>query len=286
MKKTEWLNVKISPEKFEKMKIFLEDSSINTVCESADCPNIGECFSKKTATFMIMGNICTRGCRYCSVPKGKPYPLDKDEPKKIANAVEKLGLKYVVITSVTRDDVEDGGAIHFANTIKEIKKLSENIKVEILVSDFLGNEKAIKTVIDSNPDVCGHNIETIPRLYKKIRPKADYKRSLNILKKAKEINKSLITKSGIMVGLGESEKEVIEVMHNLRDVDCDIMTIGQYLRPSKKHVEVAEYIKPQQFKKYEEMAYIMGFKYVASQPLVRSSYHAEEAYFELKKKEG
>lgn len=286
MKKTEWLNVKISPEKFEKMKIFLEDSSINTVCKSADCPNIGECFSKKTATFMIMGNICTRGCRYCSVPKGKPYPLDKDEPKKIANAVEKLGLKYVVITSVTRDDVEDGGAIHFANTIKEIKKLSENIKVEILVSDFLGNEKAIKIVIDSNPDVFGHNIETIPRLYKKIRPKADYKRSLNILKKAKEINKSLITKSGIMVGLGESEKEVIEVMHNLRDVDCDIMTIGQYLRPSKKHVEVAEYIKPQQFKKYEEMAYIMGFKYVASQPLVRSSYHAEEAYFELKKKEG
>lgn len=286
MKKTEWLNVKISPEKFEKMKIFLEDSSINTVCESADCPNIGECFSKKTATFMIMGNICTRGCRYCSVPKGKPYPLDKDEPKKIANAVEKLGLKYVVITSVTRDDVEDGGAIHFANTIKEIKKLSENIKVEILVSDFLGNEKAIKIVIDSNPDVFGHNIETIPRLYKKIRPKADYKRSLNILKKAKEINNSLITKSGIMVGLGESEKEVIEVMHNLRDVDCDIMTIGQYLRPSKKHVEVAEYIKPQQFKKYEEMAYIMGFKYVASQPLVRSSYHAKEAYFELKKKEG
>jgi len=282
MKNAEWLKVSISTEKFEEIRDFIEDYSLNTVCQSADCPNIGECFAKKTATFMIMGNICTRGCRYCSVPKGKPSPLDKDEPKRLAQAVEKLGLKFAVVTSVTRDDLPDGGAYHFAQVINEIKKLPGNVKVEVLVPDFLGEEKSIKIVAEASPEVFGHNIETIPEFYSRIRPKAIYKRSLDVLRKAKEINPSLVTKSGIMLGFGEQEEDVVKVMKDLREVDCDIMTLGQYLRPSTKQVEVVEYVTPEKFKGYEEIGYSLGFKFVASGPLVRSSYRAEEAYLKAK----
>ncbi|MDI6602426.1 MAG: lipoyl synthase [Thermoanaerobacteraceae bacterium] len=275
MQKPDWLKVRVSSEELEKMQVFLSDMSLNTVCQSADCPNIGECFAKRTATFMIMGNICTRGCRFCAVDKGHPLPLDEDEPRRVAEAARKLGLRHAVVTCVTRDDIPDGGAEHFAKTINELRKIS-GLTVEVLVSDFMGNEESIKTVVMARPDVINHNIETVPRLYSKVRPKADYQRSLNLLKRVKELDDNILTKSGIMVGLGELEDEVVEVMQDLRDINCDMMTIGQYLRPSEKHIEVAEYVTPEQFKRYREIGYQMGFKYIASGPLVRSSYHAGE----------
>jgi lipoic acid synthetase len=275
MKTPDWLKVRVSSEELEKMQIFLHDMSLNTVCQSANCPNIGECFANKTATFMIMGNVCTRGCRFCAVEKGHPLPLDEDEPRRVAEATRKLRLRHVVVTCVTRDDIPDGGAQHFANTIHELQKIP-GLTVEVLVSDFMGNEKSIRTVAMAKPNVINHNIETVPRLYHKVRPKADYQRSLNLLKKAKELDDNIATKSGIMVGLGELEDEVIEVMQDLRDINCDMMTIGQYLRPTEKHLEVEEYVTPEQFEKYKEIGYQMGFKYIASGPLVRSSYHAEE----------
>lgn len=275
MQKPEWLKVKISHDELKLMQNFLKDMSLNTVCQSADCPNIGECFAKKTATFMIMGNICTRGCRFCAVSKGQPEPLDEDEPKRVAEAAEKLGLKHVVVTCVTRDDLSDGGASHFAKTIDELKKIP-GLTVEVLVSDFRGNEESIKTVVKARPEIINHNVETVPRLYPKVRPQASYDRSLSLLKRVKELDEKIHTKSGIMVGLGETEDEVINVMKDLRKVNCDMMTIGQYLRPSKKHIEVAEYIIPEQFERYKEIGYNLGFKYIASGPLVRSSYHASE----------
>ncbi|WP_029688522.1 lipoyl synthase [Thermoanaerobacter sp. A7A] len=275
MQKPEWLKVRLLNEDLNRMEAFLKSMSLNTVCQSANCPNMGECFARKTATFMIMGNICTRNCRFCAVEKGHPQPLDEDEPRRIAEAAQKLGLKHVVVTCVTRDDLPDGGASHFAKTIYELKKLP-GVTVEVLVSDFMGKEESIAQVVEAKPDIINHNVETVPRLYPNVRPKADYLRSLNLLKKSKELDPYILTKSGIMVGLGETEEEVIQVMKDLRSVDCDMMTIGQYLRPSAKHIEVAEYVTPQQFKRYEEIGYELGFKYVASGPLVRSSYHADE----------
>ncbi|ABY93308.1 lipoyl synthase [Thermoanaerobacter brockii subsp. lactiethylicus] len=275
MQKPEWLKVRLLNEDLNRMEAFLKSMSLNTVCQSANCPNMGECFARKTATFMIMGNICTRNCRFCAVEKGHPQPLDEDEPRRIAEAAQKLGLKHVVVTCVTRDDLPDGGASHFAKTIYELKKLP-GVTVEVLVSDFMGKEESIAQVVEAKPDIINHNIETVPRLYPNVRPKADYLRSLNLLKKSKELDPYILTKSGIMVGLGETEEEVIQVMKDLRSVDCDMMTIGQYLRPSAKHIEVAEYVIPQQFKRYEEIGYELGFKYVASGPLVRSSYYADE----------
>ncbi|HHY80947.1 MAG TPA: lipoyl synthase [Thermoanaerobacter sp.] len=275
MQKPEWLKVRLLNEDLNRMEAFLKSMSLNTVCQSANCPNMGECFARKTATFMIMGNICTRNCRFCAVEKGHPQPLDEDEPRRVAEAAQKLGLKHVVVTCVTRDDLPDGGASHFAKTIYELKKLP-GVTVEVLVSDFMGKEESIAKVVEAKPDIINHNIETVPRLYSKVRPKADYSRSLNLLKKSKELDPYILTKSGIMVGLGETEEEVIQVMKDLRSVDCDMMTIGQYLRPSAKHIEVAEYVTPQQFERYEEIGYELGFKYVASGPLVRSSYHADE----------
>lgn len=275
-KKPEWLKVRISQEELRMMEKFLKDMSLNTVCQSARCPNMGECFAKKTATFMIMGNVCTRGCRFCAVEKGDPLPLDEDEPRRVARAARELGLKHVVVTCVTRDDIPDGGASHFARTVRELKKIP-GITVEVLVSDFMGKEESIETVVRAEPEVINHNVETVPRLYPKVRPQADYNRSLHLLKKVKEFNEHIYTKSGIMVGLGETEEEVIEVMKDLRRVNCDMMTIGQYLRPSKKHIEIAEYVTPDQFERYREIGYEMGFKYIASGPLVRSSYHASEA---------
>ncbi|MGB9780026.1 lipoyl synthase [Caldanaerobacter sp.] len=274
MRKPEWLKVRILSEDLNRMEAFLKNMGLNTVCQSANCPNMGECFARRTATFMIMGNICTRNCRFCAVEKGHPQPLDEEEPGRVAEAARRLGLKHVVVTSVTRDDLPDGGASHFAKTIYELKKLP-GVTVEVLVPDFMGNEEAIRTVVEAKPDVINHNVETVPRLYSRVRPKADYIRSLNLLKKVKELDPLILTKSGIMVGLGETEEEVIEVMKDLRDIDCDMMTIGQYLRPSHKHIEVAEYVTPEQFKRYEEIGYKLGFKHVASGPLVRSSYHAD-----------
>ncbi|MCR4431506.1 MAG: lipoyl synthase [Tepidanaerobacteraceae bacterium] len=275
MQKPEWLKVKISHDELKLMQNFLKDMSLNTVCQSADCPNIGECFAKKTATFMIMGKICTRRCRFCAVSKGQPEPLDEDEPKRVAEAAERLGLKHVVVTCVTRDDISDGGASHFAKTIDELKKIP-GLAVEVLVSDFGGSEESIKTVVKARPEIINHNVETVPRLYPKVRPQASYDRSLSLLKRVKELDEKIHTKSGIMVGLGETEDEVINVMKDLRKVNCDMMTIGQYLRPSKEHIEVAEYIIPEQFERYKEIGYSLGFKYIASGPLVRSSYHASE----------
>jgi lipoic acid synthetase len=275
-KKPEWLKVRISQEELRMMEKFLKDMSLNTVCQSARCPNMGECFAKKTATFMIMGNVCTRGCRFCAVEKGDPLPLDEDEPRRVARAARELGLKHVVVTCVTRDDIPDGGASHFARTVRELKKIP-GITVEVLVSDFMGKEESIETVVRAEPEVINHNVETVPRLYPKVRPQADYNRSLHLLQKVKEFNEHIYTKSGIMVGLGETEEEVIEVMKDLRRVNCDMMTIGQYLRPSKKHIEIAQYVTPDQFERYREIGYEMGFKYIASGPLVRSSYHASEA---------
>ncbi|MEX1308140.1 MAG: lipoyl synthase, partial [Eubacteriales bacterium] len=239
--------------------------------------NIGECFGRHTATFMIMGANCTRNCRYCKVDKGTPTPLDANEPKNLAHAAKALGLKHTVVTSVTRDDLPDGGAEHFAKTILALKSALPESTVEVLIPDFKGDNTALKTVLDAKPDILNHNTETVPSLYSQVRPMAVYARSIQLLKRSKEIDPAIHTKSGLMVGLGETKEEVLSVMRDLRDVDCDLLTIGQYLRPSPKHLDVAEFITPEQFEAYKAEGLAMGFRYVASGPFVRSSYHAAEA---------
>ncbi len=275
-----WLIKKTPKQKnIRKITELLGKRNFFTVCESAKCPNIGECFSCQTMTFMILGDKCTRNCKFCAVEK-KLDPcsltLDPSEPFNVAQAAKKLNLKYVVVTSVTRDDLKDGGASQFAKTILEIKQEIPEVKIEVLIPDFQGNTKALETVLKAEPYVLNHNVETIERLYSQVRPEANYEQSLQVLKKSKQINKNIYTKSGFMVGLGEKFEEVIEVLKDLRSVDCDIVTIGQYLSPSKKHFPVAEYIHPDIFKAYEEKAYQLGFKFVASGPFVRSSYRAHE----------
>jgi len=277
-KKPDWLKVRIkASQDFEDVLKLFENLSLHTVCQEAQCPNIFECFSKKTATFLILGDVCTRNCTFCDVKKGKPREVDKNEPQKVAEAVKTLSLRYVVVTSVTRDDLDDGGAEHFAAVIDKIKKLNPQTKVEVLIPDFKGDVEAIYKVVRARPDVLSHNVETVPRLYPTVRPKADYERSLGVLKKAKEIDDRIYTKSGLMVGLGETKEEVKEVLKNLRSVGCDFVTIGQYLSPSKQHHPVVEYIYPKVFEEYKEYAISIGFKHVMSAPLVRSSYLAEEA---------
>lgn len=272
-----WL-IKKTPKhrNIQKITELLGERNFFTVCESAKCPNIGECFSCQTMTFMILGDKCTRNCRFCAVEISIPRSLDPLEPFHIAQAAKKLNLNYVVVTSVTRDDLEDGGASQFAKTILEIKKEIPEAKVEVLIPDFQGNIKALETVLKANPYVLNHNVETIKRLYPQVRPQADYQQSLQVIKKSRQINKNIYTKSGFMVGLGEQFEEVIEVLKDLRSASCNIVTIGQYLSPSKKHFPVIEYIHPKIFKQYEEEAYQLGFKYVASGPFVRSSYKAHE----------
>jgi len=272
-----WLTKKMpSPEVMKKMRELLSSLSLHTVCEEARCPNIGECFSHKTATFMILGNVCTRNCRFCAVSKGIPLPPDPKEPERVAEAVAKLGLRYVVITSVTRDDLTDGGAEQFAGTISSIKKLcGEEILVEVLIPDFGGSVSSLKKVLEAKPFVVNHNLETVPRLYPEVRPEANYQRSIRLLKECKRINPGIYTKSGLMVGLGERVNEVVQVMKDLREASCNILTIGQYLRPSKKHLEVKEFVPPDAFNRYKEIAYSLGFLYVASSPFVRSSYMAK-----------
>ena len=256
----------------------LKGLNLHTVCQSALCPNIAECFGKGTATFMILGDTCTRNCRFCAVTGGTPQPVDKDEPKRLAIAVRELNLKHVVITSVTRDDLPDGGAEHFANTIDELHKEVPQVTVEVLTPDFQGDEDALRKVIISRPDIFNHNVETVPRLYPTVRPMADYDRSLHVLKKAGELDPGILTKSGIMLGLGETRAEVSEVMENIREAGCSILTVGQYLKPSKAHLKIVKYIHPQTFSEIEEEAKDLGFLYVASAPFVRSSFNAAEAF--------
>jgi lipoic acid synthetase len=255
---------------------------LNTVCQSAVCPNIAECFAKGTATFMILGNVCTRNCRFCAVESGEPLPVDENEPKRLAIASRELKLKHIVITSVTRDDLPDGGAGHFARTIDELHKELPEATIEVLTPDFKGDESALTLVINSKPDIFNHNVETVPRLYADVRPMADYKRSLQVLKKAKEIDPHIHTKSGIMLGLGEKKSEISEVMSNLIGVGCSILTVGQYLSPSKSHLKIHEYIHPEVFLEIEKEAKELGFAYVASGPFVRSSFNAAEAFVFLR----
>ncbi len=282
-RKPAWLDKKISLKVCNQMKEMLSDLHLNTVCEEAKCPNISECFARGEATFMILGDTCTRDCSFCGVKKGKPQKVDKKEPKRVAEAVRKLGLRHTVITSVTRDDLSLGGAEIFAEVISEIKRIDERITVEVLIPDFNLNLEAIKMVVDAGPDIIAHNVETVPRLYEKVRPSSNYNSSLKVLKKIKELNDKIYTKSGIMLGLGEREDEVIDVFFDLVDTGCDFLSIGQYLPPSLHHYPVKEYIEPRRFDYYKEKALSAGIRYVMSAPYVRSSYRAGE-YLEKQSK--
>jgi lipoyl synthase len=278
-----WLDKKISLKDCSQVKGLLRGLGLNTVCEEAACPNISECFAKCIATFMIMGRNCTRSCKFCNVKKGNPSLLDSSEPKRVALAVKRLKLRHVVVTSVTRDDLEDGGARHFADTIACIRKENTGTSIEVLIPDFNADIDAIKCIVDAAPDIINHNVETVPRLYSAIRPEANYRRSLDVLRIAKELSSGTIyTKSGIMLGLGEEEKEVLEVLSDLRKVGCDLLSIGQYLCPSKAHYPVKEYIRPEVFKFYKNKKDELGFKFIASAPYVRSSYQADE-YIDMEK---
>ena len=275
----EWLKVKMpSGSKYENLKKLMDDQMLHTVCEEARCPNIGDCWERETATYMILGDTCTRACTYCAVKTGSPTGLDLEEPIRLAKTVQTLGLKYAVITSVNRDDLPDGGAFIFGQCIRQIKKLSPSCKVEVLTPDFEGNWDSLKTVLDSEPDTFNHNIETVRRIFPKVRAKGNYELSIELLHKAKEIQADLITKSGIMVGLGETKDEIICTMKDLRAVDCNLLTIGQYLRPSTKHTPILKWYTPKEFKELEEIGLSLGFSHVASGPLVRSSYHADEQH--------
>ncbi len=276
-RKPEWLRIDMNKGRsLDYVKEILQRFSLNTVCEEANCPNRMECFSKKTATFMILGSQCTRNCRFCNVTHAEPQTVDPEEPQNVAKASLELGLKHVVITSVTRDDLPDGGAKHFSKVIKAIKALKSDIVVEVLIPDLRGSFEALETVVKAKPEILNHNVETVPRLYSEVRPAALYERSLELLKWVKTIDSSVLTKSGIMVGLGEKEEEVIEVFKDLRLAGCDFLTVGQYLAPSSKHYPVVEYVSPEVFKMYKEKALSLGFSFVASAPLVRSSYNAAE----------
>ncbi|MBL7125653.1 MAG: lipoyl synthase [Dehalococcoidales bacterium] len=256
----------------------LDGLSLHTICQSALCPNIGKCFTAGTATFLILGDVCTRCCTFCAVKKGRPGLVDEEEPEHLFEAVKKMGLSYVVITSVTRDDLPDGGASQFARTVTLLRGNVAGITVEVLVPDFRGSEEAIRMVVESGPQVINHNVETVPRLYPEVRPGADYARSLELLYTVKKLNPALVTKSGLMLGLGESREEVIEVMGDLREANCDLLTIGQYLQPSPPHHPVVRFVPPEEFTGYEAIGQALGFIEVASSPLVRSSYRAAELY--------
>ncbi len=274
-----WLKKRLTiTDQQKRVHDLLEGLRLHTVCQSASCPNIGECFASGTATFMILGDVCTRNCRFCAVTGGRPLPVDHDEPRRLAIAVRELNLRHVVITSVTRDDLPDGGAGQFARTIDELHRETPSVTIEVLTPDFQGDESALNTIIMSGPNVFSHNVETVPRLYPIVRPMADYLRSLNILRRTKELDPNILTKSGIMLGLGEKREEVSQVFRNLIDVGCSVLTVGQYLRPSQAHLEVREYIHPRVFLEIEEEAKELGFLHVASGPFVRSSFHAAEAY--------
>jgi len=277
LRKPDWIRIKapVTPEVI-RLKKALRQQNLHTVCEEANCPNLGECFSKGTATFMILGNVCTRRCPFCDVAHGRPDPVDVNEAQNLADTIAKMNLRYVVITSVDRDDLRDGGSTHYVDCISAIRKKSPATRIEVLVPDFRGRmDVALDILSKSPPDVLNHNLETVPRLYREVRPGADYAWSLKLLKEFKQAHPKVPTKSGLMLGLGETFDEVLEVMRDLREHDCDMLTIGQYLQPSKHHLAVVRYVEPAEFDRYREMGEEMGFSNVASGPLVRSSYHAD-----------
>jgi lipoyl synthase len=277
-RKPDWIRVKASSSpRFHEIKQILRENNLHTVCEEASCPNIGECFSKGTATFMIMGDLCTRRCPFCDVGHGKPLPLDEQEPLHLAQTIAKLKLKYVVITSVDRDDLRDGGAGHFVACIQKVRELSPTTQIEILTPDFRGRlDRALEILNAAPPDVMNHNLETVPRLYRQARPGSDYAHSLKLLKDFKHVHPNVPTKSGLMLGLGETDEEIIEVMQDLRAHNVDMLTLGQYLQPSAHHLAVERYVPPERFKWFEQQANAMGFRHAACGPMVRSSYHADQ----------
>ncbi len=283
LRKPDWLRVKApgSPEYLKTRKL-MRELKLNTVCEEAACPNIGECWSQKHATVMILGDICTRACAFCNVTTGMPRAVDPLEPDHVATAVGELGLEHVVITSVDRDDLPDGGAAHFIKVIKAIRKHAPDTTIEILTPDFLRKEGAIEAVAEAAPDVFNHNLETVPRLYPRVRPGARYFQSLRLLDRVKQVNPEIFTKSGVMVGLGEEKQEIHQVMDDMRTANVDFLTSGQYLRPTKRHIEVDRYVKPEEFDSYATMARAKGFLMVSSSPLTRSSYHAGQDFEQLK----
>jgi lipoic acid synthetase len=274
-RKPPWLKKRIPPfQDLQKIKSILKETDLHTVCEEARCPNLGECFSQGTATILILGRICTRNCGFCAVEHGGPAPPDEAEPRHVAQAIKKMGLRYVVITAVTRDDLPDGGASHFARTIQAIRGIGQGIKVEVLIPDFGGNLDSLHIVLKEFPDVLNHNVETIARLYHEVRPQANYGRSLHLLKRSKESYPHLLTKSGLMLGLGETKEEVLDLFHDLREAGCDFLTIGQYLQPRSDRLPVVRYVSPEEFEVYRKTGEEMGFRRVASGPFVRSSFHA------------
>ena len=277
LRKPDWIRIRLShSSKVKQLKEVLRDQRLHTVCEEASCPNLDECFGKGTATFMIMGDICTRRCPFCDVAHGRPNALDTDEPVNLANTIKAMALRYVVITSVDRDDLKDGGAGHFASCIREVRNLNPDTRIEVLVPDFRGRmDPALDALWDSPPDVFNHNLETVPRLYKQARPGSDYEWSLSLLKRFKARYPDIPTKSGLMLGLGEEIDEIEQVMQDLRDHNVDMLTLGQYLQPSKHHLPVIRYVHPDEFERLREIGEAMGFSHVASGPLVRSSYHAD-----------
>jgi lipoyl synthase len=274
-KKPDWFKVRRNHgANYIELKQIMRSRGLHTVCEEARCPNIYECWNKRTATFMILGDRCSRACRFCSVAWGRPNTVDESEPSKVADAVEQMGLKFAVVTSVNRDELPDGGAWIFAETIREIRERMRDCGIEVLTPDFMGNWDALQTVLDARPDVLNHNVETVPRLYRPVQPWSDYERSLEFFSEARKRDPQMITKSGVMVGLGESMDEVVDVMRDLRERDVDILTIGQYLPPSKRHYPLNRYYTPEEFEELKEMGYKLGFGHVESGPMVRSSYHA------------
>jgi len=280
IRKPEWLKVKIGGARSSKVGRKLNEYELNSVCDAAGCPNKGECYKAGTATFMLLGNHCTRNCTFCKVTTAKPEQVDVNEPTHVAQATRDMNLRHVVVTSVTRDDLPDGGAEHFANTIYAIRELNPTVSIEVLIPDFKGNKDSLQTVINAKPDILNHNVETVSELYPSICPRSDFDCSLELLYRVKQMDSAMFTKSGFMVGLGETEDQVFELLRQLRQIDCDIVTIGQYLQPSARHYQVREYVHPDQFLKYKEMGLNMGIKSVSSGPLVRSSYHAA-ADFEI-----
>ncbi|ROL56237.1 lipoyl synthase [Bacteroidetes/Chlorobi group bacterium Naka2016] len=274
VRRPEWLKVRApGGETYANLKRMMRSKTLHTVCEEAHCPNIGECWGRGTATFLILGDICTRSCGFCAIKTGRPNPIDPEEPLKVAIAVQQMGISHVVITSVNRDELPDQGSVIWSKTIEEVRRLNPNVSIEVLIPDFKGDLECVQRVLDAKPNILNHNVETVPRLYRIVRPQAKYERSLKVLQYAKE--KGFITKTGIMVGIGETFDEVVEVMKDLRKIEVDIFTVGQYLQPTPKHLPVDRFVTPEEFKQYKLIGIQLGFRHVESGPLVRSSYHAE-----------
>lgn len=277
-KKPDWLRVQYNREAVEEVARLMKDLKLNTVCKEANCPNLGECYKKHTATFMVMGSACTRNCRFCNVSCAKPQPLDPDEPQHLAEVAKKLALRHVVVTQVTRDDLPDGGAAHMAAVVRAVHETCPGTTVEVLISDLKGSEDALRVVLDAKPEVLNHNVEMVSRLYHDVRPQARYERSLKVLSDSKKFAPNILTKTGFMLGLGETDDEVYALMDDIRATGCDILTISQYLQPSPQHWALQRYVTPEEFARFKDIAMEKGFKFVASSPLVRSSYRAAEAF--------